>query len=340
MTTPVSDRFERPLRDLRISVTDRCNFRCPYCMPAEVYGERYRFMPRAEMLSFEEIERLARIFVGLGVSKLRLTGGEPLLRAQLPELVRRLASLGPGVDLALTTNAVLLAEQAQALRDAGLQRLTISLDSLDAARFARTSGVGASLDRVLAGLAAAEATGFAAIKLNCVVRRGVNDEDVLALARRFHGTPHVVRFIEFMDVGTLNDWDASQVMSCDEIVARVDAELPLEPVAESYRGEVARRYRYRDGGGEIGVIASVSKPFCGDCTRVRLSTAGTLVTCLFAAGGVDLRAPLRAGETDDQLAGRIRAIWGDRRDRYSEQRAEVRASAANPERIEMFQIGG
>ena len=334
-----TDRLRRPLHDLRISVTDRCNFRCPYCMPAEIYGEKYAFLPRQEILSFEEIERLARIFTGLGVSKLRLTGGEPLLRAQLPGLVARLAALPGSPDLALTTNGYLLEEQAQPLADAGLRRVTVSLDSLDDAVFRRMNGRDFPVERVVAGIAAAQRAGLAPLKLNCVVQRGVNDHTLVELARRFRGTGAIVRFIEFMDVGTLNQWNRGEVLDARAIRDRIDAEFPLEPLEPSYRGEVARRYRYRDGQGEIGIIASVTQPFCGDCTRARLSADGHLYTCLFATRGADLKTPLRAGESDEQLAQRIAGIWRAREDRYSEERAE-QADAAERERVEMFRIGG
>jgi len=334
----VADTLHRPLRDVRISVTDRCNFRCPYCMPAEIYGERYRFLPKPEILSFEEITRLARLFVRLGARKLRLTGGEPLLRADLPELVAMLAAL-PGVeDLALTTNGHLLARHAEALARAGLHRVTVSLDSHDEAVFQRMSGGHSSPARVLEGIAAAEAAGLVPLKLNCVVQRGVNDRTIVDLARRFRGTGHIVRFIEYMDVGTKNAWDPAQVFSAREIVETIDRELPLEPAEPNYRGEVARRWRYRDGGGEIGVIASVTQPFCGDCTRARLTAEGALVTCLFAAGGRDLKGPLRAGATDEELLARMAGTWRARADRYSEQRAQRQRST--PRRIEMYQVGG
>jgi cyclic pyranopterin phosphate synthase len=334
----VADRLSRPLRDLRISVTDRCNFRCPYCMPAEVYGERYRFLPRPEILTFEEIERLARLFVRLGTQKLRLTGGEPLLRADLPELVAMLAAI-PGVeDLALTTNGHLLGRLAEPLAQAGLRRVTVSLDSHDEAVFQRMSGGFSSPARVLEGIAAAERAGLAPIKINCVVERGVNDHTVVELARHFRGTGHIVRFIEYMDVGTRNAWDPAKVVPAREIVERIDAELPLEPAEPNYRGEVARRWRYRDGAGEIGVIASVSQPFCGDCTRARLSASGELVTCLFATAGRDLKGPLRAGASDEELLARIAGTWRDRADRYSEERA--RLPLRSPRRLEMYQLGG
>jgi cyclic pyranopterin phosphate synthase len=337
------DAFGRPLRDLRISVTDRCNFRCPYCMPAEVFGERYQFLPRPEVLTFEEIERLARVFVGLGAKKIRLTGGEPLVRHDLATLVAGLAAI-PGVeDLALTTNGFLLAEQAQALRDAGLQRVTVSLDSLDEAVFRKMAGREYSVERVLAGIAAAERVGLAPIKLNCVVQRGVNDHTLVDLARHFRGSGHVLRMIEFMDVGTLNRWDLSRVLPAREILAILEGAFGLEPVEPAYRGEVAQRYRYRDGAGEIGVISSVTQPFCGDCTRARLSPEGRLVTCLFAATGRDLKTPLRSGASDDEIRALVAGTWRARGDRYSEERAEklVAARVLEPQRkIEMFRIGG
>lgn len=338
MSAPLQDALARPLRDLRISVTDRCNFRCPYCMPEEIFGEGFPFQRRGEILSFEEILRLARILVGLGAGKLRITGGEPLLRAQLPRLVAKLAAL-PGVeDLALTTNGVLLPRFAGALAEAGLQRVTISLDSLDAATFRRMSGGRGEVGAVLAGIAAAEAAGLSPIKINCVVQRGVNDDQVVALARRFRGTGHVLRLIEFMDVGTTNSWNLAEVTPAREILQRIAAEFPLEAVAPNYPGEVARRYRYRDGGGEIGIIASVSQPFCGGCSRARLSADGRLFTCLFAAEGRDLKAPLRAGASDLELREQIAGTWHRRRDRYSEERAA--RTPASPRRVEMFQIGG
>jgi cyclic pyranopterin phosphate synthase len=340
---PIPDRLGRPLRDLRISVTDRCNFRCPYCMPAEIFGESYRFLPRPELLSFEEIERLAGLFADLGVEKIRITGGEPLLRHQLPALVERLAGIKGIRDLALTSNGTLLVKQAKSLKDAGLQRVTVSFDSHDEDTFASMSGRNVSPADALEGIEVAAAVGLGPIKINCVVIRGVNDDAVVGLARHFKGSGHIVRFIEYMDVGTLNDWNLSQVVSAKEIVARIHAELPLEPADPHYRGEVARRYVYRDGGGEIGVISSVSQPFCGDCTRARLTTEGKLVTCLFAADGADLRAPLRAGESDEALRERIARVWSRRTDRYSEQRTAHTApsSRVRPRRkLEMYQIGG
>jgi len=333
----VVDRRARPLRDLRISVTDRCNFRCPYCMPAEIYGERYAFLPKREILSFEEIERLARVFVRLGVQKLRITGGEPLLRAQLPGLVARLAALPGAPDLALTTNGVLLAEQAQALAGAGLRRVTVSLDSLDPEVFGRMNGKNFPVSRVLEGIDAAARAGLAPIKLNCVVQRGVNDHTIVDLAARFRGTGAIVRFIEFMDVGTLNHWNQGDVLSAREIRDRIHDAFPLEPLAPSYRGEVASRYRYADGAGEIGIIASVTQPFCGDCTRARLSADGHLFTCLFATSGVDLKGPLRSGVGDGALEAAVAELWRARADRYSEARVEL---ASGRDKIEMFRIGG
>ena len=340
---PCADKLGRPIHDLRISVTDRCNFRCPYCMPAELYGENYQFLPKAVLLSFEEIERLAHLFVDLGVEKLRITGGEPLLRHGLPRLIEQLAAIPGQHDLALTTNGYLLGEQAAALREAGLERITVSLDSLDEEVFKQMNGRTFGPQRVVAGIEAADRAGIGPVKINCVVQRGVNDHTLVDLARAYRGTGHIVRFIEFMDVGTLNGWDLSQVVTAAEIVERIGAEFPIEPVDRNYRGEVANRYRYRDGSGEIGIIASVSEPFCGDCTRARLTIEGKLVTCLFAAGGTDLRTPLRAGASDDELRKLIEGIWTKRTDRYSEERAELTASGDSSTRkakIEMYQIGG
>lgn len=339
----LTDRLRRPLRDLRISVTDKCNFRCPYCMPAEIFGERYAFLPREEILSFEEVERLVRIFLGFGVEKLRITGGEPLLRHGLHDLVARLRALDEGLDIALTTNGSLLPRWAEPLAKAGLRRVTISLDSLDPDVFHRMNGERFGVERVLEGVAAAEAAGLGPIKINCVVQRGVNDHTLVDLARHFHGSGHILRFIEFMDVGTRNQWKMEEVVTGAEIVERISAELPLEPVDPNYVGEVADRWRYLDGGGEIGVITSVSAPFCGECTRARLTTEGSLVTCLFAEGGVDLRGPLREGASDDVLRERIASTWRARTDRYSEERTEllqIEGAAPRRERVEMYQIGG
>jgi cyclic pyranopterin phosphate synthase len=339
--TEPRDALARPLRDLRISVTDRCNFRCSYCMPAELFGERYQFLPRSEILSFEEIERVARVFLGLGVRKLRITGGEPLLRADLPRLVERLAALPGAPDLALTTNGVLLPGLAAALRAAGLRRVTVSLDSLDPETFLRMNGGKLEVQRVLDGIAAAEAAGLAPLKINCVVQRGVNDHTIVALARRFRGTGHVVRFIEYMDVGTRNGWELGQVLPAAEIARRLDEAFGIEPVERGYRGEVAERWRHRDGSGELGIIASVTRPFCGDCTRARLTTDGRLVTCLFASAGTDLRGPLRSGADDDQLRALVESVWLRRADRYSEVRSEATAPLrARAKKIEMHQLGG
>ena len=337
----LADRMGRALRDLRISVTDRCNFRCPYCMPAEVFGRDFAFLPHEQVLSFEEIARLAATFVRLGVGKLRITGGEPLLRRDLPVLIGYLAALrapdGSPVDLTLTTNGSALRALAGQLADAGLQRITVSLDSLDDDVFGRMNGVDFPVARVLDGIAAARSAGLAPIKVNTVVRRGMNEASILPLARWARDEGLILRFIEYMDVGHSNGWRLDDVVTADEILARIDAELPLEPVAAGYRGEVAGRYRYRDGSGEVGVIASVSRPFCADCTRARLSAEGHLYTCLFAARGTDLKSPLRAGATDPDLEALIRGVWGVRADRYSELRSE---STTGLPRVEMFALGG
>jgi cyclic pyranopterin phosphate synthase len=330
------DRLGRPLRDLRISVTDRCNFRCSYCMPKEVFGRDYEFLRREQLLSFEEIERLARIFVAHGVEKIRLTGGEPLLRRDIERLVELLAGI-PGLDLTLTTNGSLLPVKARPLAAAGLQRITVSLDSLDDDVFRAMNDVDFPVQHVLAGIEAAAEAGLSPVKVNMVVKRGVNDDSILPMARRFHGSGHVLRFIEYMDVGATNGWRLDDVVPAAEIVARVGEELPLEPLEPHYRGEVARRWRYRDGGGEIGVIASVTQPFCGDSTRARLSADGRLYTCLFATRGHDLRALLRRGASDAELADAVCGVWGRRTDRYSELRSAE--TAAFP-RVEMSYIGG
>jgi GTP 3',8-cyclase len=335
---PLQDRLRRPLHDLRISVIETCNFRCPYCMPEERYPHD-AVGDSASRLGFDEIERAARAFVRLGVRKLRLTGGEPLLRRGLAGLVARLAAIEGVDDLALTTNGSLLARHAAALRQAGLRRLTVSLDTLDPARFSRLSGGRGDVADVLAGIAAAEAAGFASIKLNCVVQRGVNEDDVLPLLERFRGTGHVVRFIEYMDVGTCNGWREEEVVGAAELRARIAARWPLEPVQAGYTGEVAQRWRFADGGGEIGFVASVSAPFCGDCHRGRLSADGRLYTCLFAAGGHDLRPLLRPEAGADALEAEIARVWSARGDRYSELRHELRGQGAAPH-VEMYAIGG
>ena len=333
------DTLGRPLRDLRISVIDRCNFRCPYCMPEDQFADDAVFLSKSERLRFEEIERIARAFVASGVRKLRLTGGEPLLRRELPQLVDMLRRIPEVEDIALTTNGVLLPRFAAALREAGLMRLTVSLDTLDAPTFRKLSGGRGEVSEVLAGIAAAEAAGFGPIKLNCVVMRGVNDGQVLDLIERFRGTGHIVRFIEYMDVGTLNKWQGGLVVPSAELIERIAGRWPLRPLERNYRGEVAERYAFEDGAGEIGFISSVSQPFCGDCSRARLSADGKMYTCLFARDGHDLRLPLRAGATDEELVGLIGKHWTARTDRYSERRAELRA-LGNPARVEMFTIGG
>ena len=330
------DQFKRPLRDLRISVTDRCNYRCPYCMPAEVFGDSYAFLPKSQICSFEEIERIARAAVSLGVKKLRLTGGEPLLRAELTKLIVQLAQIDGVEDLSLTTNGHLLAGYAAALKQAGLQRVTVSLDSLDEEIAKTLSGRRFGLAPVLAGIEAAERAGLP-IKINCVVKRGVNDHTLLELAEHFRRTDVIVRFIEYMDVGTANGWKMDDVVPAAEVIERIDERFPVEPVAPTYPGEVANRYRYKDGAGEIGVIASVTQPFCGGCTRARLSPEGKLVTCLFARGGTDLLGPMRDGIGDDALRDLMTSIWIARTDRYSEERTE---ETTRDDRIEMFHIGG
>jgi cyclic pyranopterin phosphate synthase len=331
------DRLGRPLHDLRVSVTDRCNFRCVYCMPREVFGRDFQFLERAQLLTFEEIERLVRIFVAAGVEKIRLTGGEPLVRRDLHRLVAGIAAI-PGVrDLTLTTNGSLLARQAAALADAGMRRVTVSLDSLDDEVFRRMNDADFPVARVLEGIAAAEAAGLLPLKINMVVRRGLNEESILPMARHFRAGGHILRFIEYMDVGHSNGWRLDDVVPAAEIVAAIDHEMPLELVPPNYPGEVADRWRYRDGGGEVGVIASVTQPFCRDCTRARLSAEGTLYTCLFAVDGHDLRTPLRAGASDDALAARLSTTWGLRTDRYSEDRSA--ATVALP-KVEMSHIGG
>ena len=331
-----TDTFGRPLHDLRISVTDRCNFRCVYCMPKEIYGKGYQFLPKEQLLTFEELGRLVRIFASLGVRKIRLTGGEPLLRRGLEELIADLSTI-PDLDLTLTTNGSLLATQAAALRAAGLKRVTVSLDSLDDAVFKCMNDVDFPVARVLAGIEAAKAVGLAPVKVNMVVRRGLNEDSIVPMARFFRERGDILRFIEYMDVGHTNGWKLDDVVPAREIIRRIDAELPVEPVDPNYRGEVAERWRYRDGSGEIGVIASVTQPFCADCTRARLSAEGGLYTCLFATTGHDLRALLRGGASDEALREAIDAVWHARADRYSELRT---AETAGLHKIEMSFIGG
>jgi cyclic pyranopterin phosphate synthase len=337
----VRDSFGRRLRDLRVSVTDRCNFRCRYCMPREVFGSEFEFLPRGELLSYEEISRLASLFHRLGVRKIRLTGGEPLLRRDLDVLVRQLAAL-PEIELALTTNGALLVHRAERLAAAGLGRVTVSLDSLDDAVFRSMNDADFPVSRVLEGIAEAQRVGLAPVKVNAVVHRGVNDHTLVDLARHFKGSGVIVRFIEYMDVGATNGWRLDDVVPAAEVVRRIDAEMPLVALAANYPGEVANRWRYADGEGEIGVIASVTQPFCGGCTRARLSAEGRLFTCLFATAGTDLRAPLRAGATDDELLALLTATWGERDDRYSEQRSAETDLPADDEqpKVEMSYIGG
>jgi cyclic pyranopterin phosphate synthase len=329
------DTLGRPLRDLRVSVTDRCNFRCVYCMPKEVFGRDYRFLERRELLTFEEIERLARAFVTHGVEKIRVTGGEPLVRRDVERLVALLAAI-PGLDLTLTTNGSLLAEKARALKDAGLRRVTVSLDSLDDEVFTGMNDVDFPVQRVLEGIDAAADAGLP-VKVNMVVKRGVNEDSVLPMARAFRERGHILRFIEYMDVGHSNGWRLDDVVPAADIVAAIDAELPLETMPPNYPGEVARRWRYRDGSGEIGVIASVTQPFCGDCTRARLSAEGRLYTCLFGLRGHDLRALVRGEASDTELEQAIGNIWSRRTDRYSEIRSE---NTADLPKVEMSYIGG
>lgn len=332
---PLLDRLARPLETLRISITDRCNFRCVYCMPKDVFGRDYAFLERTELLSFEEIARVARVFAGLGVRTIRLTGGEPLVRRNVEQLVALLQQID-GMELALTTNGSLLAQKAQALKDAGLDRVTVSLDSIDDATFRALNDVEFGVDRVLDGIDAAAAAGLP-VKVNAVVKRGVNDgEELLAIAERFRGAGHTLRFIEYMDVGGTNGWKLDDVVPADEIVETIGARWPLVPVA-GRPDETALRFRYADGGGEIGVIASVTKPFCGGCSRARVSAEGKLYTCLFAVEGHDLRAPLRLGAGDDELAELLRVVWGRRTDRYSDLRT---AETAALPKVEMSYIGG
>jgi cyclic pyranopterin phosphate synthase len=335
-----SDALGRPLHDLRISLLDRCNFRCPYCMPETEFHADFEFLNRAERLTHEEILKIVRVATGLGVSKIRLTGGEPLLDKKLPELVSGIAAISGVEDLALTTNAMLLAPVAKKLRDAGLKRVTISLDSIDEQIFKAMSGGRGDLNKVLAGIAAAEQAGLDPIKINVVVQRGVNDHTVLDLLEHFRGNGHIVRLIEFMDVGNRNGWRMDQVVPSKELLAAVQARWPVEAVGKNYPGEVARRYHYADGQGEIGFISSVTEPFCGSCSRARLSADGVLYTCLFATQGTDLREPIRNGADDNELADILSRIWLQRADRYSELRRTDVAEAHTQSKVEMYRIGG
>jgi len=332
----LADTLNRPLRDLRISVTDRCNFRCVYCMPKEIFGSDYPYLPHSEVLSFEEIARLARIFVEHGVKKIRLTGGEPLVRKDLPKLISMLAEI-PDLDLTLTTNGSLLARNAQALKDAGLKRVTVSLDSLDNETFKALNDVDFPVEKVLEGMEAAQKVGLEPIKVNMVVKRGANESSILPMAHHFREKGYILRFIEYMDVGHTNGWRTNEVVSAKEIVKIISAELPLEPLDPNYTGEVAERWRYKDGSGEVGIISSVTQPFCRDCNRARLSAEGKLYTCLFAVKGHDLKSLVRGGATDDELSQEIVRIWGKRSDRYSELRSE---NTIDLPKVEMSHIGG
>jgi len=336
MSMILTDTLNRPLRDLRISVTDRCNFRCIYCMPKEIFGSDYQFLERSQILTFEEIARLARIFVGHGVRKIRLTGGEPLVRRDLHQLVAMLAPI-PDLDLTLTTNGSLLTRQAQALKDAGLKRVTVSLDSLDDAIFPAMNDVNFPVQRVLEGMDAAAAVGLGPIKVNMVVKRGLNESSILPMARFFREKGYILRFIEYMDVGHTNGWRMDDVVPAAEIVKMITAEMPLEPLDPNYPGEVAERWRYKDGSGEIGMVASVTQAFCRTCNRARLSAEGKLYTCLFAVKGHDFRDLMRGGATDDEISQAIARVWGKRGDRYSELRSENTISLP---KVEMSHIGG
>lgn len=341
----LADALARPLQDLRISVTDRCNFRCVYCMPKDVFDKDYAFLPHSSLLSFEEITRVAKIFVAHGVRKIRLTGGEPLLRKNVEKLIAMLGELrtvdGEPLDLTLTTNASLLARKAQALKDAGLRRVTVSLDALDETTFRRMNDVDFPVADVLAGIEAAHKVGLGPIKINMVVKGGMNDQEILPMARYFKGSPFILRFIEYMDVGASNGWKLDEVVPSAEVVRRIDAEMPLEEIEPNYTGETAERWRYKDGGGEIGLISSVTRAFCHDCSRARLSTEGKLYTCLFATSGHDLRALLRTGRSDDEISTAVAHLWRARTDRYSELRTANTEGLQQPvKKVEMSYIGG
>ena len=342
--SPVLDTLGRPLKDLRISVTDRCNFRCVYCMPKQVFGKDFKFIPHSDMLSFEEITRLARLFVARGVEKIRLTGGEPLLRKDVERLIEQLSRLktpeGRPVDLTLTTNGSMLAKKARTLFDAGLKRITVSLDALDDSIFRQMNDVDFSVREVLHGIDTALAIGFAPVKVNTVIKKGVNEHQVLPLARHFRNSPVIVRFIEYMDVGSSNDWKEREIIPSEELIRQIDADMPIEPIDRHYAGETAERWRYRDGSGEIGFIASVTRAFCRDCTRIRLSTEGKLYKCLFATDGYDVRFMLRDGWSDDEISTALAQHWQDRDNRYSELRANDAMPAAGGRKIEMSYIGG
>lgn len=335
----IIDQLKRPIKDLRISVTDRCNFRCAYCMPAEIYGERYEFLEQEKLLTFEEINRVTRLLVSLGVRKVRITGGEPLVRRDINVLVKLISSIDTLSDIAMTTNGYLLPKMAQSLKTAGLTRLTVSLDTLDDEIFRKMNGRNFGVESVLQGIEAASKAGFHPIKINSVVQKGVNDHTITTLTEYFLEKGHIVRFIEYMDVGTLNNWNMKHVVPGNEIVAKINETIPIEPIGPLYKGEVAKRYRQKNGTGEIGIIASVTNPFCGDCTRLRLSPEGSLYTCLFGSKGTDLRTPLRDGASDPELVEIISNTWLSRNDRYSETRS-VNASNSNNKKVEMYHIGG
>lgn len=330
------DSFQRPLRDLRISVTDRCNFRCVYCMPKDIFGSAYQFLPRSEVLTFEETARLAHLFASQGVTKIRLTGGEPLVRRQLDQLVRMLAGI-PSIDLTLTTNGALLPQQAKGLKEAGLNRVTVSLDSLDNAVFKAMNDVDFPVEKVLAGIEAADKAGLSPIKINMVVKRGLNEGSILPMARYFREKGYILRFIEYMDVGSTNGWRLTDVVPAAEIINMINTEIPIEPVGPNYAGEVAERWRYKDGSGEIGIIASVTQAFCGNCSRARLSADGKLFTCLFGIKGFDFRQLLRGGASDEEIRQTIAKVWRVRDDRYSELRSEETIPLP---KVEMSHIGG
>ncbi len=336
----IRDRLQRPLRDLRISVIDRCNFRCPYCMPAEHFPDSYQFLDKKEWLSFDEIVRLTRLFVSLGVSKVRITGGEPLLRPDITDLIEQISRIEGVEDLALTTNGFYLEKFTADLKKVGLKRLTVSLDTLDEKTFQEMNGQRGSLNTVLKGLKAAEQAGFSPIKLNVVVQRGVNDQQLLDIVERFKGKNHIIRFLEYMDVGNRNHWQPGKVLPSEKILKIITARYPLKPLEPNYTGEVATRYQFQDGSGEIGFVSSISQPFCGTCNRARLSANGKLYTCLFASEGHDLRSGLRIGQSDEDLLNRMKTLWQKREDRYSELRFNTKIQIQKRPKIEMYQIGG
>ena len=333
------DTLKRPLHDLRISVTDRCNLRCTYCMPAEVFGERYDFLPPEQLISFDEIVRVTKIMTSLGVKKVRITGGEPLVRPNLAELIERLSKISELEDLTMTTNGLLLKANAKSLKDAGLNRITVSLDTIDSTVLGKMNGKGIGAGQILKGIESAHEVGLSPIKVNAVIERGVNEHTVIPLAQYFKNSGVILRFIEFMDVGNLNDWDQSKVVPSSELVKMIGNVMPIEPIDPAYRGEVAERWKYLDGEGELGFISSVSQPFCSDCTRIRLSADGQIYTCLFGSEGVDLKGPIRKGATNDQLRAILHDIWTLRADRYSDLRAQLVARGGR-RKIEMYQIGG